>query len=113
MLYRETGIAALALLALVVLVFQFLLRELLRSQRRAEELAALQLGVLASMVDTLAMRDRMTARHSAAVARYARALGRGARLLARRSRTSSTPPGCCTTSASSRSRTRSCSRPRR
>ena len=73
-LYRETGIAALALLALVVLVFQFLLRELLRSQRRAEELAALQLGVLASMVDTLAMRDRMTARHSAAVARYARAL---------------------------------------
>jgi hypothetical protein len=43
-LYRETGIAALALLALVVLVFQFLLREPLRSQRRAEELAALQLG---------------------------------------------------------------------
>jgi putative nucleotidyltransferase with HDIG domain len=73
-LYRETGLGALALLALVLLVFQFLLRELLRSQRRAEELAALQLGALASMVDTLAMRDRMTARHSAAVARYARAL---------------------------------------
>ena len=73
-LYRETGLGALVLLALVVVVFQFLLRELLRSQRRAEELAALQLGVLASMVDTLAMRDRMTARHSAAVARYARAL---------------------------------------
>jgi putative nucleotidyltransferase with HDIG domain len=72
--YRETGLAALALFALVLLVFQYLLRELLRSQRRAEELAALQLGVLASMVDTLAMRDRMTARHSAAVARYARAL---------------------------------------
>ena len=74
MLYRETGIAALALLALVLLVFQFLLRELLLSQRRAEQLAALQLGVLASMVETLALRDRMTARHSAAVARYARAL---------------------------------------
>ena len=73
-LYRETGLSALALLAIVFVVFQFLLRELLRSQRRAEELAALQLGVLASMVDTLAMRDRMTARHSAAVARYARAL---------------------------------------
>ena len=72
--YRETGLGALVLLALVFVVFQFLLRELLRSQRRAEELAALQLGVLASMVDTLAMRDRMTARHSAAVARYARAL---------------------------------------
>jgi putative nucleotidyltransferase with HDIG domain len=73
-LYRETGLGALALLAVVLVVFQFLIRELLRSQRRAEELAALQLGVLASMVETLAMRDRMTARHSAAVARYARAL---------------------------------------
>jgi putative nucleotidyltransferase with HDIG domain len=72
--YREIGLGALALFALVLLVFQYVLRELLRSQRRAEELAALQLGVLASMVDTLAMRDRMTARHSAAVARYARAL---------------------------------------
>ena len=67
-------LAALALLALVLVVFQYLIRELLRSQRRAEELAALQLGVLASMVETLALRDRMTARHSAAVARYARAL---------------------------------------
>src|SRR4051794_18452625 len=73
-LYRETGLGALALLAVFLVVFQYLIRELLRSQRRAEELAALQLGVLASMVDTLAMRDRMTARHSAAVARYARAL---------------------------------------
>jgi putative nucleotidyltransferase with HDIG domain len=73
-LYRETGVGALALLAVFLVVFQYLIRELLRSQRRAEELAALQLGVLASMVDTLAMRDRMTARHSAAVARYARAL---------------------------------------
>ena len=72
--YRETGLAALALFAVVLIVFQYVLREMLRSQRRAEELAALQLGVLASMVDTLAMRDRMTARHSAAVARYARAL---------------------------------------
>jgi putative nucleotidyltransferase with HDIG domain len=73
-LYRETSLAALALLALVLVVFQYLIRELLRSQRRAEELAALQLGVLASMLETLALRDRMTARHSAAVARYARAL---------------------------------------
>jgi putative nucleotidyltransferase with HDIG domain len=73
-LYRETGLAALTLLALVLVVFQYLIRELLRSQRRAEELAALQLGVLASMLETLALRDRMTARHSAAVARYARAL---------------------------------------
>jgi putative nucleotidyltransferase with HDIG domain len=73
-LYRETGVAALGLLALVLVVFQYVIRALLRSQRRAEELAALQLGVLASMLETLALRDRMTARHSAAVARYARAL---------------------------------------
>lgn len=73
-LYREVGLAALALFALVLIVFQFLLRALLLSQRRAEELAALQLGVLTSLVETLALRDRMTARHSAAVARYARAL---------------------------------------
>jgi len=73
-LYREVGLEALALFALVLVVFQFLLRALLLSQRRAEELASLQLGVLTSMVETLALRDRMTARHSAAVARYARAL---------------------------------------
>ncbi|MGH2947666.1 MAG: HD-GYP domain-containing protein [Solirubrobacteraceae bacterium] len=30
------------------------------------------MGVLTSMIETLALRDRMTARHSAAVARYAR-----------------------------------------
>jgi putative nucleotidyltransferase with HDIG domain len=73
-LYREVGLAALALFALVLVVFQFLLRQLLLSQRRAEELASLQLGVLTSLVETLALRDRMTARHSAAVARYAREL---------------------------------------
>ena len=73
-LYRQTGLEALALLAVVLVVFQYLIGALLRSQRRSEELAALQLGVLASMVETLALRDRMTARHSAAVARYARAL---------------------------------------
>jgi putative nucleotidyltransferase with HDIG domain len=73
-LYREVGLAALGLFALVLIVFQFLLRALLLSQRRAEELASLQLGVLTSLVETLALRDRMTARHSAAVARYASAL---------------------------------------
>jgi putative nucleotidyltransferase with HDIG domain len=77
--YRQIGLAALGLLAIVLVMFQYLLGELLLSQNRAEELerrtrqlAALQLGVLATMVETLALRDRMTARHSAAVARYAR-----------------------------------------
>jgi putative nucleotidyltransferase with HDIG domain len=58
----------------VLLMFQYLLRELLLSRDRAERLAGLQLGVLISMLETLALRDRMTARHSAAVARYARAM---------------------------------------
>jgi len=72
--YAHAGLAAMALMALVLLVFQYLLRELLLSRERALKLAALQLGVLASMIETLALRDRMTARHSAAVARYAAAL---------------------------------------
>ena len=37
-------------------------------------LASLQLGVLTTLVETLALRDKMTARHAAAVARYAQAL---------------------------------------
>ena len=70
--YIEIGFEALALLVVVLVTFQYLLRELLISQDRAERLAALQIGVLTSMIETLALRDRMTARHSAAVARYAR-----------------------------------------
>jgi len=72
--YVRSGFAALSLLVVVLFVFQYLLRELLLSQDRAERLAALQIGVLTSMIETLALRDRMTARHSAAVARYARAM---------------------------------------
>jgi putative nucleotidyltransferase with HDIG domain len=40
--------------------------------KRTHELAALQVGLLSTVVQTLSMRDAMTARHSAAVARYAR-----------------------------------------
>jgi putative nucleotidyltransferase with HDIG domain len=72
--YVHTGVAAIALMLLVLLTFQYLLSELLLSRDRAERLAGLQLGVLISMLETLALRDRMTARHSAAVARYARAM---------------------------------------
>lgn len=76
--YASVGLGALVLLTLVLLTFQFLVRELLTSQARAEQLhqrgmqlAALHMGVLAAMLRTLSLRDRMTARHSAAVARYA------------------------------------------
>jgi putative nucleotidyltransferase with HDIG domain len=72
--YVKNGFWALSLLAVVLVTFQYLLRELLRSQHRAERLAGVQLGVLTAMIETLALRDRMTARHSAAVARYAREL---------------------------------------
>jgi putative nucleotidyltransferase with HDIG domain len=72
--------------AIVVLgTFQYLAAALLRSEDRADQLearsmhlASLQLGVLTTLVETLALRDRMTARHAAAVARYARALAQEA-----------------------------------
>ncbi len=74
--YTRAGLAALALFAVAMLVFQRLLGELLKSQERAEQLeerttqlASLQVGVLAAMIQTLSLRDHMTARHCAAVAR--------------------------------------------
>jgi putative nucleotidyltransferase with HDIG domain len=82
-IYGRVGLAALALLAGVLFTFQYLLRELLRSQQRAEaldlrthQLASLQLGTMSALLHTLDLRDRMTARHSAAVAHYARQMAR-------------------------------------
>jgi putative nucleotidyltransferase with HDIG domain len=79
--YRLIGFAPLIALVGVLFLFQVLTRELLLSQERAEQLearstqlASLQVGVLSAMLQTLSLRDRMTARHSAAVARYARAI---------------------------------------
>jgi putative nucleotidyltransferase with HDIG domain len=85
-LYMKVGIAAIALFGLVLFTFQYLLGQLLLSEQRAEalersgeqlktrtkQLASLQVGVLSAIMHTLDLRDRMTARHSAAVARYAR-----------------------------------------
>ncbi len=85
--YAEAHIGPMALLTVAGLLFLYLwlYRELLTSQARAEELdtrthqlATLQVGVLTAMLRTLALRDHMTARHSAAVARYARELARAA-----------------------------------
>jgi putative nucleotidyltransferase with HDIG domain len=77
-LYPKLGVAVVVLVALVLLGFQYVLRELQRSQLRAERLRALQVDVLFSMVRSLSLRDSMTARHSAAVARYAQAIARAA-----------------------------------
>jgi putative nucleotidyltransferase with HDIG domain len=81
--YTKMGYPVLLSLVLVLGIFQYLARALLRSEERAEQLearsvrlASMQLGVLVTLVETLALRDRMTARHAAAVARYARALAR-------------------------------------
>lgn len=81
--YTNLGYAALVGVVVVILIFQYLARALLRSEDRAEQLeartvrlASMQLGVLVTLVETLALRDRRTARHAAAVARYARSLAR-------------------------------------
>ena len=79
--YEKVGLPAVGLFAIVLLVFQYLVRELLLSQERAVELehrakqlAGFQVALLGALLRTLDLRDRMTARHSAAVARYSREL---------------------------------------
>jgi putative nucleotidyltransferase with HDIG domain len=81
--HEEHGIGVMALVIVVGLVFQYLLHLVLESMnrgeqlaRRTQELAALQVGLLTTVLNTLSLRDKMTARHSAAVARYAKAIAR-------------------------------------
>ncbi|MDQ6914984.1 MAG: HD-GYP domain-containing protein [Actinomycetota bacterium] len=78
--YVKVGLVAIALVVIVLAGFQHLLRELLVSQDRANQLASLQLGMMSALLHTLDARDRMTARHSAAVARYSREIARAAGL---------------------------------
>ena len=82
-MYNQVGLAAIGLLGVICLVFQYLLNTALKSVERKEqlegrtrELAALQVGLLSTVLQTLSLRDKMTARHSAAVARYAREMAR-------------------------------------
>ena len=79
--YTNVGLPVLFAAILVLLIFRHLTVALLRSEDRAEQLqartiqlASLQLGVLATLVRALALRDPTTGRHAAAVARYAKAL---------------------------------------
>ena len=81
--YQRLGIGAVALAAVVLVVFQYLLWARVQAYERGEELAkrgrelaSLQVGLLSTVMQTLSMRDAMTARHSAAVARYAREVAR-------------------------------------
>jgi putative nucleotidyltransferase with HDIG domain len=84
-LYVQVGIAAVALFGVVLITFQYLLGALLVSQqreveleKRSNELASFQVGMLSALLRTLDLRDQMTARHSAAVARYSRAIAQRA-----------------------------------
>lgn len=68
-------------LVLILVIFQYLALALLRSEERGDQLharsqrlAAMQLGVLSALMETLQMRDPTTARHAVAVSRYARDL---------------------------------------
>jgi putative nucleotidyltransferase with HDIG domain len=77
--YVEAGTEAVALVGVVILVFQYLVGALLQSQDRADELevrtrqlAGAQIALLSALLRTIDLRDRLTARHSAAVARYSR-----------------------------------------
>ena len=81
--HDRIGIAALILLVVVLGVFHHLARTAVAAHdrgeelmQRTEELGTLQVGVLTTVLQTLAMRDAMTARHSAAVARYSREVAR-------------------------------------
>jgi putative nucleotidyltransferase with HDIG domain len=69
----------------VLFYVQYLLGKLLVSEQRAAELerrtnqlASFQLGLISAMLHTLDLRDRMTARHSAAVSRYSREIASAA-----------------------------------
>ena len=77
--YGRLGLAALVLLVVVMVVFHHVARTGVKAYergeelaRRTEELGTLQVGVLTTVMQTLSMRDPMTARHSGAVARYSR-----------------------------------------
>jgi putative nucleotidyltransferase with HDIG domain len=81
--FQGGDLPVVGLLAVVGLIFQYLLSTSLNSQdrkekleRRTRELASLQVGLLSTVLQTLSLRDKMTARHSAAVARYSREIAR-------------------------------------
>jgi putative nucleotidyltransferase with HDIG domain len=85
LIYYEVGLVGVAVFGVVLIIFQYLLGALLKSQERATELearskqlASFQVGMMSALLRTLDLRDQMTARHSAAVARYSRAIAQRA-----------------------------------
>ena len=87
LLERVIGPGAIAMSTVIGLIFQYLLKIAMQAYDRGEQLeernqqlAALQVGLISSMLKTLSLRDHMTARHSAAVARYSREMAAALRL---------------------------------
>jgi len=85
--YQELELVAIGLLAILLATQSSLLRAVLAVERQrdelrelVDELVGLQRGVVRVLVETLSLRDQMTARHSAAVARFARATAQAAGL---------------------------------
>ncbi len=83
--YLRVGLSTVVILAIALIVLQYLIGALLISQQRADELelrakqlAGFQVALLGALLRTLDLRDRMTARHSAAVARYSREIASAA-----------------------------------
>jgi putative nucleotidyltransferase with HDIG domain len=71
-LYVQSGLAAMAFAALVVVGFSYMARLVVQARDRARAYAALSWGVLSGLVRTLDERDPRAARHGAAVARFSR-----------------------------------------
>lgn len=77
--YVGYGGGALLLMGIVAVAFQSLIRLAMEAANRKDQvearnaqLASLQMGLIATTLKTLSLRDNRTARHSAAVARYSR-----------------------------------------
>jgi putative nucleotidyltransferase with HDIG domain len=84
-LYAHVGVEAIALFGVVLFSFQSLLGKLflaesrrMELEKRNEQLSGFHVEMLTILLRTLDLRDRMTARHSAAVARYARETAKAA-----------------------------------
>ena len=84
-LHQQVGFAALALSAVVLVTYNHLQRRLLQAKDDADELrrerdrlARVNYGLIRAMVEAVDARDRMTARHSAAVAHYAQRIAEAA-----------------------------------
>ena len=81
--YQRLGVGAVGLAAVVLFVFQYLLKAGVEAYDRGEQLEQrtrssprCRSASSTRCMQTLSMRDAMTARHSAAVARYAREVAR-------------------------------------